>query len=86
MVKHTTPQRPADRSEHQIGNTATPTTGDRLLTREQANEMLGLKAKTSHTLRAMAARGQIEAVRLNGRVLRFRESSIRQLIEKGGVE
>lgn len=56
---------------------------DRLLTREQANALLGLKGKTSHTLRAMAARGQIEAVRLNGRVLRFRESSIIRLVSGG---
>jgi hypothetical protein len=80
-MSHTTkPQRPAARSvENQIGTSATPS-GDRLLDRTEANRLLGLKGNTTHTLRAMASRGQIEAVRLNARVLRFRESSLLRLI------
>jgi predicted RNA-binding protein YlqC (UPF0109 family) len=74
---HTLPS--ADRVASQIG-TATPT-GDRLLDRDETNRLLGLKGRTAHTLRAMVQRGQLEAVRLNSRVLRYRESSVRALVE-----
>jgi len=82
-MSHTTkPQRPAARSvENPSANIVTPVSGDRLLDRTETNRLLGLKGHTSHTLRAMASRGQLEAVRINSRVLRFRESSVLRLID-----
>lgn len=53
---------------------------DRLLTFRQVNEALGFNCKTSHTVRNLAKRGQITAVRINGRTVRFTESSVSKLI------
>lgn len=81
MVKTTAPKSSAKLSVNKIGTPAAPLSGDRLLDRIETNRLLGLKGNTTHTLRSMAARGQLEAVRLNARVLRFRESSVLRLIE-----
>jgi len=56
------------------------TAPDKLLTFRQVGERLGLACKTSHSARAFAARGQIVAVRINERVVRFTESSVAALI------
>lgn len=60
--------------------TAAPT-GERLLTFREVHQLLGLRCRTGHTARALAARGQIRCVRLNGRVLRYTEASVRALID-----
>ena len=63
-------------------NEATNTTApaDRLLTFRQVGDRIGLACKTSHTARALAARGQIQAVRINERVVRYSEASVNALI------
>ena len=42
--------------------------------------MLGFNCKTSHTARNLAKRGQITAVHINERTVRFTESSVRNLV------
>jgi hypothetical protein len=53
---------------------------DRLLTFREVNRLIGSACKTSHTARTLAARGQIKVVRLNERLMRFSEASVRDLI------
>jgi hypothetical protein len=53
---------------------------DRLIDFRSVGELLGLRCKTGHTARALAARGQIRAVRINGRVIRYSEASVHALI------
>lgn len=53
---------------------------DRLLTFREVNEVLGFNCKTSHTARNLAKRGQITAVHINERTVRFTESSVRNLV------
>ena len=60
-------------------NTATAQ-ADRLLTFREVNRLIGSACKTSHTARTLAARGQIKVVRLNERLMRFSEASVRDLI------
>lgn len=55
-------------------------TSDRLVDFRYFNEITGSRCKTSHTARQYAKRGLIRAVRLNARVLRYSEASIRQFI------
>jgi len=59
--------------------TATPQ-GDRLLTFREVNRLIGSACKTSHAARTLAARGQIKAIRINERLMRFSEASVRDLI------
>ncbi len=59
---------------------STTAPADRLLTFRQVGERIGLACKTSHTARALAARGQLVAVRINERVVRFTESSVLALV------
>jgi hypothetical protein len=54
--------------------------GDRLLTFREVNRLIGSACKTSHTARTLAARGQIKVVRLNERLMRFSEASVRDLV------
>jgi predicted DNA-binding transcriptional regulator AlpA len=53
---------------------------DRLLTFREVHALTGSACKTGHYARALAARGQIKAVRLNERVVRYTESSVRALV------
>lgn len=53
---------------------------DRLLDYREVNHLTGSRCKTAHTARALAARGMIHAVRLNARVVRYTESSVRRLV------
>jgi predicted DNA-binding transcriptional regulator AlpA len=53
---------------------------DRLLTFREVGALIGSRCKTAHTARNMAAKGLIKAVRLNARVVRYPESSVRALI------
>lgn len=61
---------------------------DRLLDFRRVNELVGSTCQTSHSARSLARRGLIRAVRLNERVIRYSENSVRRLIaaeqEKGG--
>jgi len=68
------------------GQTESKTASDRLIDFHEVNQRLGLRCKTSHTARAIAARGQIEAVRINPRVLRYTESSVNRLVLGGKTE
>lgn len=56
------------------------TSADRLICFREVHALLGMKCKTGHTARALAARGQIRAVRINERVVRYSEKSVRELI------
>lgn len=60
-------------------NTATAQT-DRLLNFRQVAALTGSACKTGHHARALAARGQIRAVRINERVIRYSEQSVLALI------
>lgn len=57
-----------------------PAPADKLLDFRQVNELLSLRCQTSHTVRALAARGQIRPVRINERVVRYSEASVLDLI------
>ena len=58
----------------------TDTIQERALTFREVNEFLGLRCKTSHTVRNMARRGQIRAIQINGRVMRYSLASVRNLL------
>ena len=64
-------------------NEANTTQADRLLTFREVGALLGLRCKTGHTARSMADRGLIRVVRLNERVLRYSELSVKALINGG---
>ena len=53
---------------------------ERLLTHREVSSLLGLSCKSSHVVRDYARRGLIEVVRINARVLRFKQSSVQKLI------
>lgn len=61
-------------------NESNTATADRLITFREVGNLLGLNCKTGHTARAFAARGQIRAVRINSRVLRYSLSSVLELV------
>lgn len=67
-------------STNQAPVTPAPLVEDRLIDFRRVNELVGSRSRTAHTARALARRGQIEAVRLNARVVRFRESSVLRLV------
>jgi hypothetical protein len=64
-------------------NEATPATAytDRLLTYQEVNSAIGSKCRTSHTARNLVRRGLIRQVRINERVIRYSERSVRDLVE-----
>jgi predicted DNA-binding transcriptional regulator AlpA len=66
-------------------STESLTPQERLLTFRQVIALLGYHSNTSHTIRRLARRGQLKAVRLNERVIRYSESSVRALIAGGGA-
>lgn len=90
MVRHTTPPREADRTEKQIGTANTPRlaagapadteTADRLIGFREVYALTGSNCRTGHTARALAARGQIKAVRINERVMRYSLRSVLELV------
>jgi hypothetical protein len=53
---------------------------DKLIGFREVNDLLGMECKTGHTARAFAARGQIRAVRVNSRVVRYSLSSVLELV------
>ncbi len=53
---------------------------DRLVDFRRVYELLGLRCRTGHTARALAARGVIRSVRINARVLRYNEASVRAVV------
>ena len=72
-------KKPAASTVKNEANTATAQ-ADRLLTFRQVHALIGSACKTGHTARALAARGQIKGIRLNGRVLRYSEASVLALV------
>ena len=61
-------------------NTSLITNPDRLIDFRQVNALTASRCKTSHTARALAERGQIKAVRLNERVVRYSLRSVLDLV------
>jgi len=59
--------------------TATPQ-GDRLLHYKAVATLTGSDCKTGHHARELARRGQIRAVRINERVIRYSEQSVLALV------
>ena len=59
--------------------TATPQ-GDRLLHYKAVAALTGSDCKTGHHARELARRGQIRAVRINERVIRYSEQSVLALV------
>ena len=57
----------------------------RLIDFREVNRLTGSACKTGHTARALARRGQIIAVRLNERVIRYRLDSVLALV-RGEVD
>lgn len=60
-------------------------TTDRAITFREVNQLVGSSCKTSHTARSLARRGLIKPIRLNERVIRYSEASVRELINRGGA-
>lgn len=58
---------------------------NRLIDFREVNRLTGSTCKTGHTARALARRGQIVAVRLNERVIRYRLDSVLALV-RGEVD
>jgi predicted DNA-binding transcriptional regulator AlpA len=75
-MKPATPANAAD--SRQVESTAAQP--DRLLHFREVHALIGSSCRTGHTARALAARNQIKAVRINGRVIRYSEASVRALI------
>jgi len=69
------PSSHADGSPPYCGNSSL----EKLLTRSQAMEVLGVGA---FALDRLVERGELPVVRLNRRVVRIRESALRELIER----
>jgi hypothetical protein len=73
---------PTKHKANATGQKEAPTAqADRLLTFREVHALTGSLCKTGHYARKLAARGQIKAVRLNERVMRYSEASVRALIE-----
>lgn len=53
---------------------------DRLITAADVMALLGLKCRTAHTALNLARRGKIKAVKINERVIRYSEASVRALV------
>jgi len=68
-----------------IADTSPPAETDRLLDFRAVHALVGSKCKTGHTARALAARGQIRAVRFNERVVRYSEKSVFALVAGKGA-
>jgi hypothetical protein len=77
MSKTTKPHALAERSEIQSANTAQ---AERLLTFREVHARVGSNCKSGHYARQLAARGLIEARRINDRTIRYTESSVAALI------
>ena len=56
---------------------------EKLITYREVNDLLGLKCKTSHSVLLFFKRNSLPIIRLNARVIRFRESDVQRLISKG---
>ena len=75
-MAHAIPHTAAD--SRPMESTTAP--ADRLLHYSEVHALLGSNCKTGHTARALAARGQIRAVRLGARTTRYSEASVLALI------
>lgn len=76
-MKH--PTKPADSRSSE----STPAAPDKALGFRDVAARLGLATNTSHTVRALARRGLIRAIFLNGRTVRYSEASVLALIAGG---
>lgn len=56
--------------------TARPLSTDKLIDFRQVNNLIGSKCQSGHTARALAVRGQITAIRINERVIRYSQASV----------
>ena len=57
-----------------------PLATDRLIDFREVGQLLGLRCQTSHSARAYAARGQIRAVYINDRTIRYSANSVLDLV------
>lgn len=70
----------AKSSTKPVGGGLMAPAADKLIDFRAVNALLGLRCRTSHTARALARRGQIRAVRLNERVVRYSLASVVALV------
>jgi len=68
------------KTEEATNNPATAH-ADRLLTYQEVNSAIGSRCRTGHTARNLARRGLIRQVKINERVIRYSERSVRDLVE-----
>ena len=57
-----------------------PLATDRLIDFREVGQLVGLRCKTSHTARSLADRGQIRAVYINDRTIRYSANSVIALV------
>lgn len=57
-----------------------PLATDRLIDFREVGQLIGLRCKTSHTARSLADRGQIRAVYINDRTIRYSANSVLNLV------
>ena len=59
---------------------------DRLLPFIEVNRLIGSRCRTGHTARALMRKGLIKGIRINERVIRYSENSVRTLIAGRAAE
>jgi DNA-binding transcriptional MerR regulator len=64
---------------YRMKTTVLPSLPEKLLTRAQVAELFGV---TKHTIRMFERRGQISALRINARIVRYRACDIQKLLEQ----
>ncbi len=57
-----------------------PLATDRLIDFREVGQLIGLRCKTSHSARSLADRGQIRAVYINDRTIRYSANSVLDLV------
>ena len=65
---------------NQIHTNQSPLATDRLIDFREVGQLVGFRCKTSHTARSLAERGQIRAVYINDRTIRYSENSVLDLV------
>jgi hypothetical protein len=65
---------------NQIHTNQSPLATDRLIDFREVGQLIGLRCKTSHTARSLADRGQIRAVYINDRTIRYSANSVLDLV------
>ena len=64
-----------------VNNTLAPApTTDTALSFQEVYALIGSKCRTAHTALALAKRGQIRAIRISARTIRYSQKSVEALI------